>query len=216
MNFFMRGSFDADRTGCHFAAQHRPAGPECQAASHNPVRTDSRVPGRGDYHAGMAPVVGIVVVSHSERLAGGLVDLLRQLVGDRVPVEVAAGAEDGGIGTSDLLIRAAVLRADRGAGVAVLADLGSAVLTVLTVLADAEAGDADAGDADAGDADAGDADAAAVDGGGAGDRPAGGVVLVDAPLVEGAVAAAVTAGTGADLAAVVAAAEAARDFRKLP
>ena len=66
-----------------------------------------------------------------------------------------------------------------------LTDLGSAVLTARAVLAD---------------------------------RPAGAgsdVVLVDAPFVEGAVAAAVIAATGADLATVRAAAEEARDARKL-
>ncbi|MFC5747119.1 dihydroxyacetone kinase phosphoryl donor subunit DhaM [Actinomadura rugatobispora] len=43
----------------------------------------------------------------------------------------------------------------------------------------------------------------------------GDVVLVDAPLVEGAVAAASMAATGADLPTVVAAAESAYDHRKL-
>ena len=162
----------------------------------------------GGYHAGMTAIVGIVVVSHSQRLADGLIDLLRELVRDRVPIEAAAGTADGGIGTSDRLIRAAVLRADRGAGVAVLADLGSAVLTVQTVLADADdqAGSDPASDATASDATASDPAR----------WPVGQVVLADAPLVEGAVAAAVTAGTGADLPAVIAAAEAAGDFRKLP
>ncbi|WP_433329163.1 PTS-dependent dihydroxyacetone kinase phosphotransferase subunit DhaM [Spirillospora sp. CA-294931] len=42
----------------------------------------------------------------------------------------------------------------------------------------------------------------------------GPVAFADAPLVEGAVAAASMAATGADLAAVAAAAEAAHDFRK--
>ena len=108
----------------------------------------------GGYHAGMTAIVGIVVVSHSQRLADGLIDLLRELVPDRVPIEAAAGTADGGIGTSDRLIRAAVLRADRGVGVAVLADLGSAVLTVQTVLADADdqAGSDPASDATASDA----------------------------------------------------------------
>ena len=162
----------------------------------------------GGYHAGMTAIVGIVVVSHSQRLADGLIDLLRELVPDRVPIEAAAGTADGGIGTSDRLIRAAVLRADRGVGVAVLADLGSAVLTVQTVLADADdqAGSDPASDATASDATASDPAR----------WPVGQVVLADAPLVEGAVAAAVTAGTGADLPAVIAAAEAAGDFRKLP
>jgi PTS hybrid protein len=127
--------------------------------------------------------VGLVLVSHSERLAAGLRELVGQLVDDRVRVEVAAGTADGGIGTSDVLVEAAIGRADQGYGVVVLADLGSAVLTVLDVLAE---------------------------------RPRDDVVLVDAPIVEGAVAAAVIAGTGADLPAVVAAAREARDTPKLP
>jgi PTS hybrid protein len=131
----------------------------------------------------MAATVGIVLVSHSERLASGLRELVGQLVDDRVRVEVAAGTADGGIGTSDILVEAAIGRADRGYGVVVLADLGSAVLTVLDVLAE---------------------------------RPRDHIVLVDAPFVEGTVAAAVIAGTDADLPAVVAAAREARDARKLP
>lgn len=47
------------------------------------------------------------------------------------------------------------------------------------------------------------------------DSPAPGVRIADAPFVEGAVAAAVLAGTGASLVEVVAAAEGARDVRKL-
>ncbi|MEU4224186.1 phosphoenolpyruvate--protein phosphotransferase [Nonomuraea sp. NPDC026600] len=43
----------------------------------------------------------------------------------------------------------------------------------------------------------------------------GRVVVADVPFVEGAIAAAVTASAGAPLAAVLAAAEEARDFRKL-
>lgn len=49
----------------------------------------------------------------------------------------------------------------------------------------------------------------------AGDEPVADVVIADAPIVEGAVAAAVTASGGAALAEVVAAAEGARDVRKL-
>jgi PTS hybrid protein len=130
----------------------------------------------------VAQSVGIVLVSHSERLAEGLRDLLRQLTRD-TRVEVAAGTEDGSLGTSSARVTAAIDRADKGAGVVVLADLGSAVLTALDVLAEAARDN---------------------------------VVLVDAPLVEGAVAAAVIAGSGADLAAVVAAAQEARGAGKLP
>ncbi|MER5353176.1 dihydroxyacetone kinase phosphoryl donor subunit DhaM [Kitasatospora sp. NPDC002551] len=130
----------------------------------------------------MSGHVGIVLVSHSAALAAGLKELLAELASEEVRVVVAAGTEDGGLGTSYELIARAVAEADAGAGVAVLPDLGSSVLTAVTVLEDA---------------------------------PRPGVVLVDAPFVEGAVAAAVTASTGAALTEVVAAAEEARGFRKL-
>ncbi|MEU6233866.1 dihydroxyacetone kinase phosphoryl donor subunit DhaM [Kitasatospora sp. NPDC047058] len=129
----------------------------------------------------MSDYVGIVLVSHSAQLAAGLRELLGELASDAVRVVVAAGAEEGGLGTSYDLIARAVAEADGGAGVVVLPDLGSSVLTAVTVLEDA---------------------------------PRPGVVLVDAPFVEGAVSAAVTASTGATLAEVVAAAEEARAFRK--
>jgi PTS hybrid protein len=129
----------------------------------------------------MADLVGIVLVSHSAQLALGLREMLVQIGADAVPVEAAGGTEDGRVGTSYDLISAAIDRADRGAGVVILTDLGSAVLTTRTVLDD---------------------------------RSAENVVLVDAPFVEGAVAAAVIAGTGADLVAVIAAAEEARGVPK--
>ncbi|MEV0193802.1 dihydroxyacetone kinase phosphoryl donor subunit DhaM [Kitasatospora purpeofusca] len=130
----------------------------------------------------MSGHVGIVLVSHSAALAEGLRELLGELASAEVRVVVAAGTEDGGLGSSYELIARAVAAADSGAGAVVLPDLGSSVLTALTVLED---------------------------------EPRPGVVLVDAPFVEGAVAAAVTASTGAALAEVVAAAEEARGFRKL-
>ena len=129
----------------------------------------------------MVQPVGIVLVSHSEQLATGLRDLLLQVAGADAPVEAAGGTADGRLGTSDARIRAAIKAVDRGAGVVVLTDLGSAVLTAKTVLAEEARED---------------------------------LVLVDAPLVEGAVAAAVLATTGADLDAVTNAAREARDVPK--
>jgi dihydroxyacetone kinase DhaKLM complex PTS-EIIA-like component DhaM len=55
-----------------------------------------------------------------------------------VPIELAAGTEDGRLGTSPDLVSAAIGRADRGDGVVVLADLGSAVLSVKVALEDAD------------------------------------------------------------------------------
>jgi dihydroxyacetone kinase phosphotransfer subunit len=129
-------------------------------------------------------VVALVLVSHSPRLAEGLLELLTQLGTTEVPMRLAAGAADGRLGTDPLAVEDAITAADRGDGVVVLTDLGSAVLSVKVALEEL-------------------ADAAR-------ER----VRLVDAPFVEGAVAAAVTAASGADLAAVAAAAEQAKSIRK--
>ncbi|MFB7497458.1 PTS-dependent dihydroxyacetone kinase phosphotransferase subunit DhaM [Streptomyces sp. NPDC056161] len=130
--------------------------------------------------------VGIVLVSHSAEVAASVAELAKGLAGgaEGVSVAPAGGTEDGGLGTSAELIAAAAAAVDRGAGVAVLTDLGSAVLTVKALLAE-------------------------------GDELPDGTRLVDAPFVEGAVAAVVTAAAGADLAAVEAAAVEAYSYRKV-
>ncbi|MEU5344864.1 PTS fructose transporter subunit IIA [Streptomyces sp. NPDC020766] len=131
-------------------------------------------------------LVGIVLVSHSAAVAASVAELATGLAGGgtTAPVAPAGGIEGGGFGTSAELISAAAAAVDRGAGVAVLTDLGSAVLTVKALLAE-------------------------------GDELPAGTRLVDAPFVEGAVAAVVTASTGADLAAVEAAAADAYSYRKV-
>jgi phosphocarrier protein FPr len=119
----------------------------------------------------MSTPVGLVVVSHSHALATAAVELAREMAPADLPIVVAAGL-DGGFGTDAVAIAAAIQEADRGAGVVVLMDLGSAVLsaeTALEFLPDP-------------------------------DR----VLLCPAPLVEGLVVAAVTAGGGADRATVAA------------
>jgi len=130
----------------------------------------------------VAPRVGIVLVSHSVQLAEGAADLAGQVSGGTVRVLAAGGTEDGELGTSAEKVALAVASAEAGAGVLVLPDLGSAVLTVLAMLEDRQ-----------------------------GPR----VLLADAPFVEGAVAATVTAAAGADLKAVATAAEEAWHARKL-
>lgn len=80
--------------------------------------------------------MGIVLVSHSPLLAAGVRELVEQLGGGSVRVAVAGGTEDGELGTSYELITEAVRQADGGAGVVVLPDLGSSVLTARAVLAD--------------------------------------------------------------------------------
>lgn len=140
----------------------------------------------------MTAQVGIVLVSHSAALAAGAADLAGQVGGEDTVIAPAGGTSDGRLGTSPEKVEEAVRRASAGGGgVLIIPDLGSAVLTVKALLTDVEDDDSGAF------------------------GPLGPVEVVDAPFVEGAVAAAVMAAAGAPLAAVRAAAEEARDARKL-
>ena len=127
--------------------------------------------------------VGIVLVSHSAELAAGAAHLAAQVSGGTVTIIAAGGTDDDELGTSAAKVERGLRLAESGAGVVVLPDLGSAVLTVRAVLEDY-------GEAE-------------------------NVLLADAPFVEGAVAATVTAAAGGDIKAVAAAAEEARNARKL-
>ncbi len=129
-------------------------------------------------------MVGIVLISHSSRLAEGACELVRQIAGG-AKVVPAGGTDDGRLGTSTDRISAAIVAADSGYGVLLIPDLGSSVLSALSLLADLDP-----------------------------DRTGKRIVLADAPFIEGAVAAAVAASAGLDLAIVASAAEEARDARK--
>ena len=120
--------------------------------------------------------VALVLVSHSQRLAQGAIELAQQMA-PQVMLLAAGGMDDGGLGTSfDRVFQAVSDGLAAADGVVVLADLGSAILTVESVL-EVLAEDAER------------------------------VALADAPFVEGAVAAAVTAHGGGTLAEVLEAAE---------
>ncbi|GAA5115879.1 phosphoenolpyruvate--protein phosphotransferase [Pseudonocardia adelaidensis] len=116
----------------------------------------------------MTPLVGLVVVSHSRALAEGAVALAREMAPGELAIEVAAGLDETTFGTDAVAIAGAIGAADSGAGVVVLMDLGSAVLSAelaLDLLDDPDARNR--------------------------------VLLCPAPLVEGLVVAAVTAAGGA-------------------
>jgi len=128
-------------------------------------------------------LVGIVLVSHSFELAHGLAEMAAQVAGSDVRVEPAGGGPNGTLGTTGDTVWAAIVRADSGQGVVVLADLGSSVLTVRHLLEEG--------------------------------RGNGHIRLVDAPFVEGAIAAAVMSSAGQELEDVARAAEEARGASKL-
>jgi len=80
-------------------------------------------------------MIGLVVVSHSEKLAEGVVELAKQMtLGQNVPIIPAGGLENGDIGTSFDKIMEAIKKAYSEDGVLVLMDLGSAVMTTQTCL----------------------------------------------------------------------------------
>jgi len=83
----------------------------------------------------MAAKVGIVLVSHSAALAEGAAELAGQIGGGAETIVTAGGTDDGRIGTSAAKVQRAVQAADGGAGIVILPDLGSSVLTVRALLA---------------------------------------------------------------------------------
>jgi dihydroxyacetone kinase phosphotransfer subunit len=129
--------------------------------------------------------VGLVIVSHSAPLAQGLADLVGQVSGPDVPIEAIGGGAGETLGTDGARVLEALRGAARGSGAVVLMDLGSSVLAVKAALGELS------------------------------DDERTRLRVADAPLVEGAIAAAVTASTGEDADGVLRAAEEARHARKL-
>ena len=78
-------------------------------------------------------MVGIVIVSHSQRLAEGVVELTKMMA-PSARIAAAGGLGDGGLGTSFDRLFAACEAVDAGDGVAVLMDMGSAVMTTEMVV----------------------------------------------------------------------------------
>ena len=75
-------------------------------------------------------MIGIVVVSHSPKLAEAAFELAREMVPDSAPrVALAAGTGDGLTGTDATRVAAAIAEVASPEGVLVLMDLGSAVLS---------------------------------------------------------------------------------------
>ena len=124
------------------------------------------------------PLVGLVIVSHSAKVADGTLELAAQMAGDEVRIVAAGGLADGTIGTDATRIAAAIQAADSGAGVVVMTDLGSAVLSASTALEMLDA------------------------------EQAARVRLSRGPIVEGAIVAAIQASVGDNLEVVVETADA--------
>lgn len=129
-------------------------------------------------------MVGLVIVSHSYKIAEGIKDLTDQIASAHKGIVCAGGMEDKSIGTDATRIMEAVKKANDGDGVVLLADLGSGVMSAETAIELLEDENID-------------------------------VRLADAPIVEGAIAAAVSAVCGSGIDEVIKQAEAARNVKKV-
>jgi PTS hybrid protein len=130
-------------------------------------------------------LVGLVLVSHSAAIADGLAEFVRQVAGPEVAIVPAGGGPDGTLGTDGGRVLDALRSVAGGAGAVVLMDLGSSVLSVRAALDELEPAESE------------------------------GIAVVDAPFVEGAIAAGVAASTGVSRGDVAAAALEARGTAKL-
>ncbi|WP_424095672.1 phosphoenolpyruvate--protein phosphotransferase [Moorena producens] len=121
-------------------------------------------------------MIGIVIISHSAKLAAGVKELAQQMVQTSIPIAIAAGIDDpeNPFGTDVLQVQAAIESVYSDAGVVVLMDLGSAVLSAEMALEFLD------------------------------EEQKPNVRLCEAPLVEGAIAAVVQAAAGGDIDQVIA------------
>lgn len=129
-------------------------------------------------------MVGIVIVSHSTKIAEGVRELALQMAKEH-PIFAAGGTADDSLGSDPTRIEEAIKKANQGDGVVIMADLGSAVMSVGLVK---EMLDPDL---------------------------AKSVKMANAPLVEGTVAAAVEASLGSPLDKVLQVAYEARNMDKI-
>ncbi|MBC8014225.1 MAG: PTS-dependent dihydroxyacetone kinase phosphotransferase subunit DhaM [Sporomusaceae bacterium] len=129
-------------------------------------------------------MVGIVIVSHSQKIAEGIREMALQMASPKQQIIAAGGTDNGSIGTDVIKVSKAIMSANTGDGVVVLVDLGSAVMSTDTAL---ELLSEEIRDK---------------------------VKIADAPIVEGTISAVVEASLGSSLAVVVATAEGARNFKK--
>lgn len=121
--------------------------------------------------------VGVVIVSHSALVAQGAADMVRQMVGDSVPLAYCGGNPEGDLGTDVAAIKTCIEQVWSAAGVVVLVDLGGAEMNAemaLELLPESQRAS---------------------------------VLICNAPVVEGAVMAATEASTGSSLNSVKEAAE---------
>ncbi|MFW6001465.1 MAG: dihydroxyacetone kinase phosphoryl donor subunit DhaM [Halanaerobium sp.] len=129
-------------------------------------------------------MVSILIVSHSQEIAQGTKELAEQMKQGDIQIKAVGGTQEGDIGTDPDAIEAAVNELDKSDGLIILADLGSAVMSVNMVLDWLD------------------------------DEIKEKIVLADAPIVEGAVISAIESSMGNSLEDILTSIESAEIIKK--
>jgi dihydroxyacetone kinase phosphotransfer subunit len=131
-------------------------------------------------------MTGILIVSHSEDAARGIEQIARAMsAGGEIPIVGVGGNDEGGLGVSVAKIFDALSEMlPKCSGILIVPDMGSSILSSRGAIGMLPEDDAAK------------------------------IVIADAPVLEGAMLAAVEASTGADLAAVVRCAVEAKNLKK--
>ncbi len=130
-------------------------------------------------------MVSIIIVSHSEKVANGVVEIASEMNSGNIKIVAAGGTGDGRIGTNTEIIIDAINSVYTGDDILIFADLGSAILSTEMAL------------------DLLDPEVASK------------VRIVDAPIVEGAVVATIQAGLTENADEIIEVAEGAKSLPKV-
>lgn len=110
-------------------------------------------------------MIGLVIISHSEKLAEGTAELTKEMAKD-VPIAFAGGTDDGRLGSNIEKIKDAIEGVYSDDGVVILFDLGSSVMTAEMAIESLD------------------------------DKKRKNIHIVDAPIVEGSIIAAIEISVG--------------------
>ena len=130
-------------------------------------------------------MIGLVIVSHSNKISEGVVDLCYEMAGEDLKIISAGGTSDGRIGTDPLLIKESIEKTYDGDGVVILADIGSSIMSSELAIEMLE------------------------------EEIKEKTIILDAPIVEGSIAVSVQASISNDMEEIKKAAEEARNTRKI-
>lgn len=130
-------------------------------------------------------MVSIVIVSHSKKIADGIIDLGNEMVNEKVKVVSAAGLDDDKLGTDANKVLVKIKEVYSKDGVIIIADIGSSIMSTELAIDMLDEGLKE------------------------------NVVLADAPIVEGSIVAIVEASVGSSLARVKEACEDSKNYSKI-